>query len=99
DDEDDDTVGDDDNVDVEAKPRDGKTIKIIKEQEDGLNADKKDAKVKLAGTQQVDLPYTIEAPKTMDDLTVLLDNRSDEEIIEAIRRIRAFNAIKVEAEN
>ncbi|XP_075522216.1 uncharacterized protein LOC142555294 isoform X2 [Primulina tabacum] len=49
--------------------------------------------------QQVELPYTIEAPKNFEELCALLENRSDEQIMEAIRRIRTFNAISVAAEN
>lgn len=49
--------------------------------------------------QQVELPYTIEAPKNFEELSALLENRSDEQIVEAIRRIRTFNAITVAAEN
>ncbi|XP_073141164.1 uncharacterized protein [Henckelia pumila] len=48
---------------------------------------------------QVELPYTIEAPKNFEELCALLENRSDEQIVEAIRRIRTFNAISVAAEN
>ncbi|XP_073055033.1 uncharacterized protein [Primulina eburnea] len=49
--------------------------------------------------QQMELPYTIEAPKNFEELCALLENRSDEQIMEAIRRIRTFNAISVAAEN
>ncbi|CAH9117309.1 unnamed protein product [Cuscuta epithymum] len=48
---------------------------------------------------QVELPYTIEAPKCFEEFTSLLDKCSDDQIIEAIKRIRTFNAIKVAAEN
>ncbi|KVI05291.1 Nucleolar protein 14 [Cynara cardunculus var. scolymus] len=92
-------AGEDDGVNLEVKPRDHKQAVNTNEHVDNLDAEKKVAKVKLPGPLQGDLPYTIEAPKTMDDLSSLLENRSDSEIIEAIRRIRAFNAIKVAAEN
>ncbi|KZV48053.1 nucleolar protein 14 [Dorcoceras hygrometricum] len=49
--------------------------------------------------QPVELPYTIEAPKSFLELCALLENRADEQIVEAIRRIRTFNAITVAAEN
>lgn len=49
--------------------------------------------------QQKELPYTIEAPKTLEEFTSLIDNCSDDQVIEAIRRIRTFNAITVAAEN
>lgn len=48
---------------------------------------------------QSELPYTIEAPKTLEEFTSLIDNCSDDQVIEAIRRIRTFNAITVAAEN
>lgn len=46
-----------------------------------------------------DLPYTIEAPKTLEEFNSLVDNRSNDQIVESIRRIRTFNAIAVAAEN
>ncbi|KAG9140132.1 hypothetical protein Leryth_015745 [Lithospermum erythrorhizon] len=46
-----------------------------------------------------ELPYTIEAPKSLEEFTSLVENRSNDQIIEAIRRIRTFNAINVAAEN
>ncbi|KAL3644602.1 hypothetical protein CASFOL_009782 [Castilleja foliolosa] len=49
--------------------------------------------------QKVELPYTIEAPKNFEEFSVLVENRSDDQILEAIRRIRAFNAISIAAEN
>lgn len=49
--------------------------------------------------QHGELPYTIEAPKSLEELTSLLENRPADQIVEAIRRIRAYNAINVAAEN
>ncbi|MCD7445924.1 hypothetical protein HAX54_024624 [Datura stramonium] len=49
--------------------------------------------------QQSELPYTIEAPQNLEEFTSLIDNCSDDQVIEAIRRIRAFNAITFAAEN
>ncbi|XP_027096915.1 uncharacterized protein [Coffea arabica] len=54
---------------------------------------------KQQSVQQGELPYTIEAPKNLEEFTSLLENCSDDQIVEAIRRIRAFNAIHVAAEN
>ncbi|KAI3693885.1 hypothetical protein L1987_76840 [Smallanthus sonchifolius] len=104
DDDDDETdnegkAGEDDDVNLEVKLRDHKSAANTDEHVEGLDTKKKDAKVQHPGTLQGDLPYTIEAPKTMNELSAILDNRSDDEIIEAIRRIRAFNAIKIAAEN
>ncbi|KAK6116411.1 hypothetical protein DH2020_049873 [Rehmannia glutinosa] len=49
--------------------------------------------------QKGELPYTIEAPKNFEEFSELLENRSDDQIVEAIRRIRTFNAISIAAEN
>ncbi|KAJ0736884.1 putative nucleolar protein [Helianthus annuus] len=98
-DDDDDEDTDTEGVNLEEKPRDHKTAASTNERVDTLDAKKKESKAQPSGTQQGDLPYTIEAPKTMDELSAVFDNRSDDEIIEAIRRIRAFNAIKIAAEN
>lgn len=46
-----------------------------------------------------ELPYTIEAPKNFEEFTSLVEKCSDEQIVEVIRRIRAFNAITIAAEN
>ncbi|KAL3501525.1 hypothetical protein ACH5RR_035974 [Cinchona calisaya] len=57
------------------------------------------ATVKQHSVQQGELPYTIEAPKSLEEFTSLLENRTDDQIVEAIRRIRAFNAVNIAAEN
>lgn len=75
-----------------------KAIETSIKKRDGIDGDKMKQKVKQS-SKQPDLPYTIEAPKSLDELHSLLENRSDDEIVEAIRRIRAFNAIKIAAEN
>lgn len=46
-----------------------------------------------------DLPYTIEAPKSLEEFTSLVGECSDDQIVEAIKRIRTFNAISIAAEN
>lgn len=48
---------------------------------------------------KLDLPFKIDAPTNMDELRLLFEGRSDEDIIEAIRRIRVCNAIPLAAEN
>ncbi|KAJ7943307.1 nucleolar protein 14 [Quillaja saponaria] len=50
-------------------------------------------------SKQLDLPYLIEAPKTMEELCALLVNCSNSDIIVVINRIRGSNAIKLAAEN
>ncbi|ERN17817.1 hypothetical protein AMTR_s00047p00175730 [Amborella trichopoda] len=60
-----------------------------------LNAEKKNSNLGSGG----DLPFVIDAPSSLKELSSLLENRPDDEVIEAIRRIRACNAITLAAEN
>lgn len=76
-----------------------KVFEIKQRQLNLLDSDKAKANSKQLSTQQEDLPYTIEAPKSLEELSLLLKDRSESQIIEAIRRIRTFNAITVAAEN
>lgn len=46
-----------------------------------------------------ELPFKINAPGSMEELYALFQDRSNEDIIEAIRRIRICNAIALAAEN
>lgn len=46
-----------------------------------------------------ELPFKINAPGTIEELCELFQERSNEDIIEAIRRIRICNAIALAAEN
>ncbi|CAI0390648.1 unnamed protein product [Linum tenue] len=48
---------------------------------------------------QLDIPFLIEAPKSMEELCALIDNRSNSDILVVVNRIRASNAIKLAAEN
>lgn len=45
------------------------------------------------------LPFVIEAPSNLKELSTLLDNRSETEVVEAINRIRACNSIRLGPEN
>lgn len=54
---------------------------------------------KIPSSQPGELPYVIAAPKNLEELSALFDNRSDSQIVEAIRRIRTCNAISIAAEN
>uniref|UniRef100_A0A3Q7H7X6 Uncharacterized protein n=1 Tax=Solanum lycopersicum TaxID=4081 RepID=A0A3Q7H7X6_SOLLC len=69
------------------------------EEDDGEDEGSDDGEDEETKDQQSELPYTIEAPKTLEEFTSLIDNCSDDQVIEAIKRIRAFNAITVAAEN
>ncbi|XP_042379538.1 nucleolar protein 14-like [Zingiber officinale] len=62
-------------------------------------AQRTNASPKLATDGGKEIPYVIEAPKTMTELCSLLDNRSDDEVLEIIVRIRAYNSIRLAAEN
>ncbi|XP_010681128.2 uncharacterized protein LOC104896124 [Beta vulgaris subsp. vulgaris] len=46
-----------------------------------------------------ELPFKINAPISMEELYAIFQDRSNEDIIEAIRRIRLYNAIALAAEN
>lgn len=90
---------DDDGVDDAVASKVNKTIlQIKKRQTDSVDAEKTIANVKQS-TQQRDLPYAIEAPKSFEEFSSLLENRSDDQIFEAIGRIRKYNAITLAAEN
>ncbi|XP_078430065.1 nucleolar-like protein [Wolffia australiana] len=49
--------------------------------------------------KEYSLPFVIEAPKDIVELSSLIDHRLESEIVEAINRIRICNAIKLSAEN
>ncbi|KAI3838559.1 hypothetical protein MKW92_014493 [Papaver armeniacum] len=55
--------------------------------------------IKQTTIEQDTLPFVIEAPTTFSELSKLLENRSDADIIEAINRIRACNGVRLAAEN
>ncbi|PIN20344.1 Nucleolar protein involved in 40S ribosome biogenesis [Handroanthus impetiginosus] len=98
--EEDDDDEDDDGVDKQVDIIDHKKItKSGGKQNDSAGVDKVKTSVKEELHQKGELPYTIEAPKTFEELNALLENRSDDHIVEAIRRIRTFNAISIAAEN
>lgn len=54
---------------------------------------------KVAVLKDESLPFVIEAPRNLEELCLLLDHRSESEIVEAISRIRACNSIRLKAEN
>ncbi|CAN1152348.1 Nucleolar protein 14 [Linum perenne] len=60
---------------------------------------KKSKTVSDRRSMESDLPFLIEAPKTMEELSALVETRSNADIIVIINRIRASNAIKLAAEN
>ena len=54
---------------------------------------------KQTSSLKLDLPFKIDAPANMDKLRKLFEGLSNEDIIEAVRRIRVCNAIPLAAEN
>ncbi|KAH9602642.1 hypothetical protein KSS87_005127 [Heliosperma pusillum] len=54
---------------------------------------------KQSSCSKKELPFTIDAPANMEELDRLFSNLSNEEIIEAIRRIGVCNRISLAAEN
>lgn len=93
----DDNIG----VDEEAQEPDEKDIAkasmdVLKN--DSINFHKIEVNEKHAKVQE-ELPYVIEAPKSLSEICSLLDNHSDVEVVEIIRRIRAYNSISLGAEN
>ncbi|KAL2940728.1 Nucleolar protein 14 [Bienertia sinuspersici] len=53
----------------------------------------------LSSSLKQELPFKINAPGNMEELLALFQDRSSDDIIEAIRRIRVYNAIALAAEN
>lgn len=80
------------------KAKKSDSVEITNKDGDSLHAKKTKADGKTVSTRP-DLPYLIEAPKSLEELCALLDNCSNTEVILIISRIRASNAIKLAAEN
>lgn len=75
-----------------------KKVDIRKEEKMSVDTKKMTSKGK-GPTTQSDIPFIIEAPKSLEEFSALLENRSNADIIVIINRIRACNAIKLGAEN
>lgn len=95
--------GDDDADQKEVEQRHLKKLKrndaVQASKNDGKSLDAKKLPANKQSLTQSDLPYLIEAPKSMEELDALLDNLSNADIALIIHRIRASNAIKLAAEN
>ncbi|GMY20175.1 nucleolar protein 14 [Fagus crenata] len=102
--EDDEEEEDDDDDEKEMGSRDQKkakksdAVETTKRDRDPLDAKKMKVDGQTLSTRS-DLPYLIEAPKSLEELCALLDNCSNTEIMLIINQIRASNAIKLAAEN
>ncbi|KAJ4974165.1 hypothetical protein NE237_007339 [Protea cynaroides] len=86
-------------VDGLVKLKDKTTREVRNEREDLLNTERMKTSVEKHPPRKEALPFVIEAPSTLAEFCSLLNNRSDAEIVEAINRIRACNAIRLAAEN
>ncbi|KAF8722066.1 hypothetical protein HU200_022698 [Digitaria exilis] len=87
-------VGDDEMEDFQEKEQEfsGKMVK-----KDAQNLEK-ESNVKTQ-VKNGSVPFVIDAPNNLKDLSSLLDGRSEAEIIEIISRIRTCNSIRLAAEN
>ncbi|KAL5579856.1 hypothetical protein UlMin_012298 [Ulmus minor] len=81
----------------ELEPSDSKKAKSERHN-DSLDVKKKKIDAKQPSFQ-LDLPYLIEAPNCFEELFVLLENCSINDIILVINHIRVSNAIKLAAKN
>ncbi|KAL2940753.1 Nucleolar protein 14 [Bienertia sinuspersici] len=63
------------------------------------NSDKVKRDMILSSSLKQELPFKINAPGNMEELLALFQDRSSDDIIEAVRRIRVYNAIALAAEN
>ncbi|MBA0727056.1 hypothetical protein Golax_002838, partial [Gossypium laxum] len=94
-DEHDEAIGDED-VDKKSRNKTNKTE--LKKCVESVDAKKPKASGKHTSTKS-DIPFIIEAPKNLEELSSLLENHSHDDVIVIINRIRASNAIKLAAEN
>ncbi|XP_039055038.1 nucleolar protein 14-like isoform X2 [Hibiscus syriacus] len=94
DEDDDEAIGDEY---VEKRGRKSNKIEHRKKDE-SVDAKRIKSSVKHTSTK-LDIPFIIEAPKSLDELSSLLSSCSNDDVIVIINRIRASNAIKLAAEN
>lgn len=111
DEDEDDDDGDDDDGDGDGDDSDDGIVKRVDmvdqkkisesrgKQKDNAGVSKVKTNVKEDFDKKGEFPYTIEAPKTVEEFSALLENCSDDQILEARRRIRTYNAITIAAEN
>ncbi|XP_042501290.1 nucleolar protein 14 [Macadamia integrifolia] len=86
-------------LDGVVKVKDNTTIEVRNKKEDLLNTGRKKTSEEQHLARKKALPFVIEAPSTLAEFCFLVNSRSDAEIVEAINRIRACNAIRLAAEN
>lgn len=92
----------DDNLDDEHEDMEARDHKKLKKNEDieikGGKGSMDSKKIKQNSLKQ-DIPFLIEAPTSSEELSALLDNRSNDDIITIVGRIRKTNSIKLAAGN
>ncbi|XVE85705.1 hypothetical protein DITRI_Ditri17bG0112100 [Diplodiscus trichospermus] len=87
----------DEDVEKRGDNKSNKT-ELRKEDVDSVEAKRVKSSVKHTSTKP-DIPFIIEAPRSIEELSSLLENCSNGDIVVIINRIRASNAIKLAAEN
>lgn len=55
--------------------------------------------IKKLSSTQLDIPFVIDPPKNFEELLALVEDRSNEDVILIVNRIRIGNSIKIKAEN
>lgn len=88
-----------DDEEMELKDHKKKNIVDAEVKKDSSKAKKVKADGKQPSNQQDTLPYVIEAPKTYEEFVELVENRSNDDIVKAIKYIRTYNAIRVNEGN
>lgn len=86
----------------EIEPKGNKVLKEkvkIKEKDNKLFNAKKMKSDHTQPSTQPDIPFLIDAPKSLEEFCALVENCSNADKIMVINRIRASNAIKLAAEN
>uniref|UniRef100_A0A1J3CFN2 Nucleolar protein 14 n=1 Tax=Noccaea caerulescens TaxID=107243 RepID=A0A1J3CFN2_NOCCA len=100
---DDDTDGDDDEEEEEVEPRVLKKSKkdnVALDKGEGLSGTvKQKTNLKNLSSTQRDIPFVIDAPKSFEELTALVEDCSNADTLLIINRIRTSNSIKLAAEN
>ncbi|KAK6242607.1 hypothetical protein SCA6_007996 [Theobroma cacao] len=93
----DDAIGDEEDVEQKGCNKSNKTEL---KKDDGQSVDAKKIKPSIKHTStKSDIPFIFEAPRSLEELSSLLENCSNGDVIVIINRIRKSVAIKLAAEN
>ncbi|KAI9169402.1 hypothetical protein LWI28_011879 [Acer negundo] len=100
DEENDDSTDDEEEMDPRGSKKLKDNVTVENRKKDRKSLEAKNIKENHAQRSvQRDIPFLIEAPKSLKEFCALLENCSNADIIEVIYRIRVSNAIKLSAEN